>query len=400
MNKLEPNRKTIVSHWTGGCLAMLLASLLPLSPGQAQTPSPPETEVEKIEPIEPQTDEFRRAADELREHLKLMREVLVRFNVSTDRAEDRGHRDEWNTLRQRGVVLHQAMVSAALDEYLRDPQGRIDLADMLFRLLKRYVELDRYEGMLEVAQALWDNQYSEAELRSLLAMSALASNQYDVLQPHMTAMFESGEVSPALAALEESLPALEQAWEDELAARAADAAGDPLPRVLIRTTKGDMEVELYENQAPETVGNFIHLVESGFYEGLTFHRVIEHFMAQTGCPVGDGSGGPGYTVYGEMNAPGARDFFRGTLGLALAQAPNSGGSQFFIMYMPNHRLNGNYTAFGRVISGIEVLSNLARVNPDDKEKSETPPVLDEVIAIEVLYKRDHAYQPNKVQAAE
>ena len=127
-------------------------------------------------------------------------------------------------------------------------------------------------------------------------------------------------------------------------------------------------------------------------------------MAQTGCQIGDGTGGPGYTIYSEANKPTARKFYRGTLGLALAQAPdggdpipNSGGSQFFIAFLPVTELNNTYTAFGRVTKGIEVLANIAKINPEEKEdksKPKLPP--EEVIEIEVLSKRDHEYIPRKV----
>ncbi|MCC7334349.1 MAG: peptidylprolyl isomerase [Pirellulaceae bacterium] len=167
----------------------------------------------------------------------------------------------------------------------------------------------------------------------------------------------------------------------------------------MHTTKGDIEIELFENQAPETVGNFISLVESDFYVGRVFHRVIENFMAQTGCPIGDGSGGPGYTIYGETDRPGARKYFRGTVGMALSGHPDSGGSQFFITFLPRPDLDGQYTAFGRVTAGIDVLGDLVRVNPEseDEEKKKPAAMLDEIVSIEVLFKRDHEYQPNKVK---
>ena len=167
----------------------------------------------------------------------------------------------------------------------------------------------------------------------------------------------------------------------------------------IRTTKGSLVVELFENQSPGAVGNFIHLAEQGFFDGLPFHRVLEHFVAQTGCPEGDGTGDPGYTIYGEFTKPNARKFFRGTLGMALSNSdPDSAGSQFFICLMPTFILNGKYTAFGRIISGIEVIGNLTKINPDEEKKKDQPPViLDEVIDVTVIKKRNHPYEPNKVK---
>ncbi|RMF38924.1 MAG: peptidylprolyl isomerase [Planctomycetota bacterium] len=172
-----------------------------------------------------------------------------------------------------------------------------------------------------------------------------------------------------------------------------------MPRALLRTTKGDIEVELFENQAPETVANFIYLAESGFYDHHLFHRVIQHFMAQTGDPNGDGTGGPGYSIYDEAGRPDHRKFFRGSLGMAMTAQPNSGGSQFFITFLPTFDLNGQYTVFGRVTRGIEVLSNLRRVDPDAKDKKEEDKdvPLDELIEVIILSKRNHEYLPHKVE---
>ncbi|MDA1049428.1 MAG: peptidylprolyl isomerase [Planctomycetota bacterium] len=166
-----------------------------------------------------------------------------------------------------------------------------------------------------------------------------------------------------------------------------------MPRVKITTSKGELIVELFENEAPGTVGNFISLVEKGFYDDLTFHRVLEHFMAQGGCPLGTGLGGPGYSIYCECKQDNYRKHFRGTLSMAHTIEPDTGGSQFFTTFVPTSHLNGVHTAFGRVIEGFDVLSKLERVNPEAKDQ----PQPDRIEKIEVLRKREHDYVPNKVQ---
>ncbi|MCC6509285.1 MAG: peptidylprolyl isomerase [Pirellulaceae bacterium] len=186
-------------------------------------------------------------------------------------------------------------------------------------------------------------------------------------------------------------------WEAELKAREADAAGEPLPRVLIQTTKGDFEVELFENEAPNTVANFIALCEQGFFDKLPFHRVLRHFMAQGGDPARDGTGGPGYSIRTELNGKTDRNFFRGTLGMATAAMPDSGGSQFFICYLPRNSLNGKYVAFGRVVENMNIVGDLARINPEDKEAEEQVQEMpDEIIATKVLRKRKHPYKVEKI----
>lgn len=350
-------------------------------------------------PVEPETAEFKAASDAFRTHLKKMREVMVRFNTTPPGPQDSQMRSEWFAYRREGVPLYQRMLDAAVAEYLMAPSEKPALAEMLWGILDRNAETDRYEGMLPIAQALLSSGYENPELRSFATRTAFAMNNYEVMRQMATEMVAEGIASPQLQILSDEVDELKAAWAEELAMREQDAQGPPLPRVLMHTTKGDIEIELFENQAPETVANFISLIESGFYDGRVFHRVIEHFMAQTGCPVGDGSSGPGYTIYGEADHPSARKYFRGTLGMALSGHPDSGGSQFFITFLPHPELNGQHTAFGRVTAGIDVLSDLVRVNPEskDEEKKKPAEMLDEIVSIEVLSKRDHDYQPNKVK---
>lgn len=120
--------------------------------------------------------------------------------------------------------------------------------------------------------------------------------------------------------------------------------------------------ELYPLVAPQTVNNFISLVNKGFYNGLTFHRIIRGFMIQGGCPLGNGTGGPGYAVKGEFAANGIKNDLkheRGVLSMARAQNPDSAGSQFFIMHADAPHLDGNYAAFGKVIEGMDVVDEIA-----------------------------------------
>ena len=125
---------------------------------------------------------------------------------------------------------------------------------------------------------------------------------------------------------------------------------------------GDITLELDYDNAPISSKNFEDLVKKGFYDGLTFHRVIKGFMIQGGCPNGTGTGGPGYTIKGECKANGVDNpikHTRGTLSMARASDPNSAGSQFFIMHKDAPYLDGSYAAFGHVVDGIEVVDKIA-----------------------------------------
>lgn len=127
----------------------------------------------------------------------------------------------------------------------------------------------------------------------------------------------------------------------------------------IQTHEGTVKLELFFKKSPNTVANFIHLADSGFYKGLIFHRIIEGFMAQAGDPNGDGTGGPGWKIDDEQND---LKHEAGTLAMANA-GPNTGGSQFFICHMPQPHLDGRHTIFGKVVSGFDVVTRLERGDP-------------------------------------
>jgi peptidyl-prolyl cis-trans isomerase B (cyclophilin B) len=127
-------------------------------------------------------------------------------------------------------------------------------------------------------------------------------------------------------------------------------------QLKIATEHGDITVEMWPDVAPKTVENFIALARKGFYNGLTFHRIIPGFMIQGGCPQGTGIGGPGYTIKAEFSN---RKHARGVISMARSQDPNSAGSQFFIMHEAAPHLDGQYTCFGHVTAGIEVVDKIA-----------------------------------------
>jgi len=138
--------------------------------------------------------------------------------------------------------------------------------------------------------------------------------------------------------------------------------------VLLRTTMGDVKVELFDDTMPITAGNFRKLVEKRFYDGTIFHRVIPNFMIQGGDPEGTGLGGPGYAIKDEL--PANNRNARGTISMANA-GPNTGGSQFFINVVDNHRLDPKHPVFGRVVGGMEVVDAISRTPTDAKDRPRT-----------------------------
>lgn len=157
----------------------------------------------------------------------------------------------------------------------------------------------------------------------------------------------------------------------------------PNPILTIEIQNGDIiKAELYPEIAPNTVNNFISLVNKGFYDGLIFHRVISGFMIQGGCPNGTGTGGPGYCIPGEFTGNGFKNDLihdRGVLSMARAMLPDSAGSQFFIIHKPASHLNGQYASFGKVIEGMDVVDSLAETDVDRADRPLKEQVIKKVI---------------------
>lgn len=154
------------------------------------------------------------------------------------------------------------------------------------------------------------------------------------------------------------------------------------PVVTIKMLSGGtIKAELYPEIAPESVNNFISLINKGFYNGLGFHRIIPGFMIQGGDPEGTGMGGPGYSIKGEFNSNGFNNDLKhtkGVLSMARSMMPNSAGSQFFIMHETSPHLDGDYAAFGKVIEGLEVVDEIATVDTDYNDMPLEPQVMVEV----------------------
>lgn len=151
--------------------------------------------------------------------------------------------------------------------------------------------------------------------------------------------------------------------------------------IVIDTNMGEIKAELYPDVAPVTVKNFVDLIKKGFYNGLTFHRVIEGFMIQGGCPKGNGTGGPGYCIKGEFRANGVKNDLkheRGVLSMARAMDPDSAGSQFFIMHETSPHLDGQYAAFGKVTDGMNVVDRIASVRTDFNDRPLEKVVINEM----------------------
>jgi cyclophilin family peptidyl-prolyl cis-trans isomerase len=371
--------------------AMFLLGVALSWPALAAAQEGPEQKVEPATPAAaeeaaPQSyAELRQRWEELNDRGKQLVEES-RLAAPERRAEIRR---EFQTLVAEHETVVAQLTKAALAEYKSDPQKNGEAAQLLADLAADLVRRDRYEEALAIVQPLIDNQSTAEGFHGTAGVAAFSLDDYDAADKHFAAAKESGALTGEAARFAPLVAAQKQKWRREQELRQQEAKTDDLPRLRINTTQGDLVIELYENEAPNTVANFVSLVEKGFYNGLTFHRVLPGFMAQGGDPTGDGTGGPGYTIECECDEPEARMHFRGTLSMAHA-GKDTGGSQFFLTFRPTPHLDTRHTAFGRVIEGQEVLAELTRRNPSDFGRLPEP---DKIIKAEVVRKRDHEYTP-------
>jgi len=316
--------------------------------------------------------------------------------------------------------LFDALVSRnADDDQLRNAWVRYytqqQKQDQLPAVYERLMELRPNDPEIRLEHALAMNAAGEyeqvirivedgpfdpaAQPRAFLALSEaqFSLNRFDAALATLQSIPETAlQQEPQLPQLyDQAMPVRESyvaAWEKEQRLREAEAEADDLPRAEIVTSKGTIRVELFEDQAPNTVANFVKLAKDGFFDGTTFHRVIPNFMVQGGCPNSRegapgvaGTGNPGYRIPDEHTGEDVRWHFRGSLSMANNGRPDTGGSQFFITHKPTSWLNEKHTVFGRVLEGQSVVDEIR---------------VDDVIeTIRITRTRDHAYEPETIPVA-
>lgn len=347
------------------------------------------------------TPEFSAALDDWKETIRQVVRLKMRYVES---AEDESQliRDDLAEQLDVGEEKINVLKEIAKRDFRSSPYGNPEIVEFLFKTLGRDVNRDRFDSANEICELLIDNYPASGSkdenyygVLKTAAYSAYRSNHFENAIKYFEQVADFSELT------EEDLDVLRRVkqsvanWRRELAQRAEESDADDLPRIKFETTKGDIVMELFENNAPNSVANIISLVEAGFYDGVPFHHVKNLYGAQTGCPVGDGSGDPGYLIKNENTRPDARHHFRGSVSLIPhGQSTTTCGSQIFFSFVPRPDIDGEVTVCGRVVSGMDTLSKLQRIEilPDQEVAALTP---DELIKAEVLRKRGHEYIPEK-----
>jgi cyclophilin family peptidyl-prolyl cis-trans isomerase len=352
-----------IGSWDNTIAAQEAAPVQETAPATETPAAPPATPAATDQQPAAETKSLETLLSEFKELDAKLAAKQAEYDAATDENAKSDLRTEYLQLFNQADLQIGLIRMAAVAELKAKP-GDVDLQKKLLGVLMQEAQSGRDAEVLEAGEAL-----IAAGVDSKLLEQAAGAERISI-------------------AAKETL--------EELMLRQRDAAAN-LPRVKLTTSKGVVEIELFEDQAPNTVANFLELVGKKFYDGVRFHRVIEGFMAQSGDPKGDGSGGPGYTIACECYSPEARRHFTGSLSMAKLPARDTGGSQFFIVFKRSEstqQLDGKHTVFGRIVSGQDIVNSLVRTQdpPSEEERAKT----DTILTAEVIRKRDHEYKVNKI----
>ena len=326
-------------------------------------------------------------------------------------------KEEFDKQFKDAETTYKQLISTAVLAYAKDPENNRDIEQFLFYTLRYFMERDMYEDALKMCNILLDSNVNNPYVIRAAAFAALFTQQYEVAYSFLEKIQKLGILDQFR--LGESdfqyLPVFEKLWEQEKTYREQEERKD-LPSVVLYTTKGEIEILLYEDQSPNTVANFIWLIEKGFYKNIDFDAVITQSMAHvagteqfkrvdnlTLQPLVRGNGTPGYAIPDEFKAfdfqkkefpEDARFFWRGTVVMDLMRdVPNSAGCKFFILFKPDINCVNKYTAFGRVVRGMDVVCRLQRRNPSSVISLSQLPTPDKILDAKVKNKRNHEYKP-------
>lgn len=327
---------------------------------------------------------FKAAQKEMRDVVTELTRLQAEYRK--DGSDKRVIEAQFNDTKVKGMAADQLLEGAAFSLAIADPSDQ-EAREHCGAVVAAAVESDDPLKAFDLVKKLDAAGAASPDVVLLGASAAIVASRLDDAEAWIDEAKKAGVEDDRVEELKFMVASERPKVDAEMKVRAREAAADDLPRVKIETTKGPIVVELFENEAPNTVANFITLVDAGFYEGTPFHRVIGGFMAQGGDPTGTGTGGPGHVIPCECYEPDARKHFLGTLSMAHA-GKDTGGSQFFLTFRPTEHLDGRHTVFGRIIEGFDVLPKLVRT---EGPFAGSPP--DQIVKAEVLRKRDHEYNP-------
>ena len=380
---MDRRRKIVQKHFRFLLLAGLFLHLTQVPTAVAESPIERETD-RTDSPITLAEANFSTAQEQLK---KLVGELTVlQAEYQQPDADKTAVENKFNATRDQARIAALTLERTATAAVLSNPENT-EACAVVRDVLKSAMQADDPRTVVSLTTTLHEVGKADEEILLTGATAAMITSEIELAEKFLKAAEVAGVDESKVAGLQKAIERERLKVEAEMAIRATEKEVDDLPQVKIETTKGTIIVELFENEAPNTVANFVSLVESHFYDGTPFHRVIPGFMAQGGDPTGTGTSGPGYTIACECDVPDARKHFLGSLSMAHA-GKNTGGSQFFLTFAPTEHLDGRHTVFGRVIEGFEILPKITRTEGPQAGSSR-----DKILKAEIIRKRDHEYKP-------
>jgi cyclophilin family peptidyl-prolyl cis-trans isomerase len=375
--------------WLSAVIALGIFSIPPAVSGQSESS------------IADLKNAYEDGIEELRVAIKSLKRSEAMFYHS-ESAIAHDHKAQWEADALVADTAFDKIKASSVDLFLATENPNLELQTIVAGLNRNLMEQGQLTTCYALTKKLLTLHPDDEQLQLLMGRASILTNDFETAK----------EFSKGKKGIIEKFPFPERAiygfvdsaqtkFSRELKLRAAETKSDDLPRVELDTTKGKIVIELFENEAPETVGNFISLVESGFYDGVLFHVVISNIYARAGAIRMNRVPPVDYTIYDEQGKPESRHHFRGSVAMVLpGDKENMGSVEFRIMRFPSTHLDGGSTVFGRVISDLRPLDELQNTFKIDDEGQEVniPDVFPDLIkSAKVLRKRDHDYQPNRVK---
>ena len=346
---------------------------------------------------------YKASVDKLREQLKKLRRTRALY-VFSDSEASHDHKDAWDELATQSEAQFFEIRENAYALFLAKEKPGEDLTTVVRNLSIGSIASGDLGVGHRITQRLVDLNPEDESLAEELIRVEIFNNKFDgAIAFRSENAAKIAKYNKKEQAIFRHLNTLKTNFDRELKLREKDKTAD-LPRVEMKIKgKGTVVLELFEDEAPETVANFISLTEAGFYDGIIYHHVTNGFLAHGGCFGRDRHQPTGYTIYDECKKPERRHHFRGSIATwTNSDQPNSCGSEFSIFRMPAPYFAGlNHTVFGRVIKGMEIIDGIQNTHKIDEEEGNEEPipdvVPDTIESMKVIRKRDHPYEPNHVK---
>ncbi|MBQ9456061.1 MAG: peptidylprolyl isomerase [Thermoguttaceae bacterium] len=347
--------------------------------------------------MKPAMAKYRQAQADLKSALREAAELQRKYlGIKTTEEEKEEIGEKLEKISKVVSKIHPKLFDLAEKAWLEEPSREDgEFLNFIIQVLETRMTVGEYERANAIMQGLISLKIPDIlpDLYDAAGEIAFMLNDFEQAARYLELAEQNKVLSERCAGFKKDLSYYRTSWAKESVFRQQDSEKKDLPRVTLETTKGKIVLELYEDQTPNTVANFVYLVEKGFYDGMFFEEVIPGVGAFAGRSLENPDGGPGWSIRDEFDATNSRNHYRGTISMMRGE-PNSAGSIFFISFSPIKDLDGKYVVFGRVVEGMDVLTKLQIMDPANPDPMAEP---DQIEKASAVTKRDHKYRPKVIK---